>query len=104
MLFFGHVVSEKGISPDSKKVEALQNVAPPPNAAEVRNHLSSAESNGQWTQEEQIFFRTPESSIVDQDHFGIQSELSLIATTLVSDHLCETPFELRRKLCYEKLP
>jgi len=35
MLFFGHVFSEKGMSPDPKKVEARQNVAPPTNASEV---------------------------------------------------------------------
>ena len=33
MLFFGHVFSEKSMSPDPKKVEALQNVAPPTNAS-----------------------------------------------------------------------
>ena len=42
MLFFGHVFSEKGMSADPKKVEALQNVAPPINASEVRSLLSSA--------------------------------------------------------------
>ena len=42
MLFFGRVFSEKGMLPDPKKVEALQNVAPPTNAPEVRSLLSSA--------------------------------------------------------------
>lgn len=42
MLFFGHVFSEKGMSPDPRKVEALQNVAPPTNVTEVRSLLSSA--------------------------------------------------------------
>ena len=42
MLFFGHVFSENGLSPDPKKVEALQRVAPPTNVAEVRSLLSSA--------------------------------------------------------------
>ena len=42
MLFFGHVFSENGLSPDPKKVEALQRVAPPTNASEVRSLLSSA--------------------------------------------------------------
>ena len=42
MLFFGHVFSEKGMSPDPKKVEALQNVVPPTNVSEVRSLLSSA--------------------------------------------------------------
>lgn len=42
MLFFGHVFSEKGMSPDPKKVEALQLVAPPTNVSEVRSLLSSA--------------------------------------------------------------
>ena len=36
VLFFGHVFSAKGMSPDPKKVEALQNVAPPTNVSEVR--------------------------------------------------------------------
>ena len=79
MLFFGHVFSEKGMSPDPKKVEALQNVAPPTNASEVRSLLSSAAfcsrfikdfalitrplrqltcdgAKWQWTQEEQVSF------------------------------------------------
>ena len=79
MLFFGHVFSEKGMSPDPKKVEALQNVAPPTNASEVRSLLSSAAFcsrfvkefaliarplrqltcdgvKWQWTQEEQLSF------------------------------------------------
>ena len=42
MLFFGHVFSEKGMSPDPKKVEALENVTPPTNASEVRSLLSFA--------------------------------------------------------------
>ena len=42
MLFFGHVFSDKGISPDPRKVEALQSVAPPTNVTEVRSLLSSA--------------------------------------------------------------
>ena len=42
MLFFGHVFSEQGMSPDPKKVEALQNVVPPTNVSEVRSLLSSA--------------------------------------------------------------
>ena len=42
MLFFGHVFSENGLSPDPKKVEALQRVAPPTNVSEVRSLLSSA--------------------------------------------------------------
>ena len=42
MLFFGHVFSEKGMSPDPRKVEALQNVTPPTNASEVRSLLSFA--------------------------------------------------------------
>ena len=41
MLFFGHVFSEKGMSPDPKKVEALQNVAPPTNASEVYEAFSA---------------------------------------------------------------
>ena len=79
MLFFDHVFSEKGMSPDPKKVEALQNVAPPTNASEVRSLLSSAAfcsrfikdlalitrplrqltcdgAKWQWTQEEQLSF------------------------------------------------
>ena len=42
MLFFGHVFSGEGISPDPKKVEALRNAAPPTNVTEVRSLLSSA--------------------------------------------------------------
>ena len=42
MLFFGHVFSEKGMSPDPRKVEALQSVTPPTNVSEVRSLLSSA--------------------------------------------------------------
>lgn len=42
MLFFGHVFSEQGMSPDPRKVEALQSVAPPTNVSEVRSLLSSA--------------------------------------------------------------
>ena len=42
MLFFGHVFSENRLSPDPKKVEALQRVAPPTNVSEVRSLLSSA--------------------------------------------------------------
>jgi len=79
MLFFGHVFSEKGVSPHSKKVEALQNVAPPTNASEVRRLFSSTAfcsrfikdfalitrplrqltcdgARWQWTQEEQLSF------------------------------------------------
>ena len=79
MLFFGHVFSEKGMSPDQKKGEALQNVAPPINTCEVRSLLSSAAfcsrfikdfalitrplrqltcdgTRWQWTQEEQLSF------------------------------------------------
>ena len=48
MLFFGHVFSEKGMSPDPKKVEALQNVTPPTNASEVRSLLSSAAFSSQF--------------------------------------------------------
>ena len=42
MLFCGHVFSEKGMSPDPKKVEALKNVVPPTSVSEVRSLLSSA--------------------------------------------------------------
>jgi len=42
MLFFGHAFSKKSMSPDPKKFEALQNVAPPTKASEVRSLLSSA--------------------------------------------------------------
>ena len=42
MLFFGHVFSGSGISPDPKKIEALQTVSPPKNVTEVRSLLSSA--------------------------------------------------------------
>ena len=42
MLFFGHVFSENGLSPDPQKVEALQHVDPPTNVSEVRSLLSPA--------------------------------------------------------------
>ena len=42
MLFYGHVFSEKGMSPNPRKVEALQSVAPPTSVSEVRSLLSSA--------------------------------------------------------------
>ena len=42
MLFFGHVFSERGMSPDPRKGEALQSIAPPTNVSEVRILLSSA--------------------------------------------------------------
>ena len=42
MLFFGHVFSERGISPDPRNVEALQSVALPTNVSEIQSILSSA--------------------------------------------------------------
>ena len=42
MLFFGHVLSEKGMSPDARKVESLQSVALLTNVSEVQSLLSSA--------------------------------------------------------------
>jgi len=42
MLFFGHIFSESGISPDPAKVATLQAVPPPTNVTEVRSLLSSA--------------------------------------------------------------
>ena len=42
LLFFGHVFSENGLSPDPKKVEALQRVVPPTNVSKVCSLLSSA--------------------------------------------------------------
>ena len=68
MLFFGHVFSEKGMSPDPKKVEALENVAPPTAAfcsrfikdfALITRTLRQLTCDGarwQWTQEEQLSF------------------------------------------------
>ena len=44
MSFFGHVVSEKRMSPDPRMVVTLQNVTPPTNVSEVRGLLSSAAS------------------------------------------------------------
>ena len=42
MLFYGHIFSEEGMSPDPKKVEALQSVNAPKNVTEVRSLFSSA--------------------------------------------------------------
>ena len=42
MLFFGHIFSGEGVSPDPKKVEAMQSAHAPSNASEVRSLLSSA--------------------------------------------------------------
>ena len=91
MLFFGHVFSEKGMSPDSKKVEVLQNVAPPTNASEVRSLLSSAEfcsrfikdlitrplrqlpydkAMWQWTQEEQLSFERLKAALSTKTTLG----------------------------------
>ena len=79
MLFFGHVFSKNGMSPDPRKVETLQSVAPPTTVSEVRSLLSSAAFcsrlikdfviitkplrqltcdgvSWQWTQEEQSSF------------------------------------------------
>ena len=39
---FGHIFSGEGVSPDPKKVEALQSANAPSNASEVRSLLSSA--------------------------------------------------------------
>ena len=41
ILFFGHIFDKKGMSPDLKKVEALQMTEAPSNATEVRSLLSS---------------------------------------------------------------
>ena len=93
MLFFGHVFSEKGMPPDPKKVKALQNVAPPTNASEVRSLLSSAAfcsrlikdfalitrplrqltSDGarwQWTQEEQLSFERLKAALSTKTTLG----------------------------------
>ena len=39
LAFFGYVFSEKGMSADPKKVEAIKNAAPPSSASEVRSFL-----------------------------------------------------------------
>ena len=93
MLFFGHVFSEKGMSPDPKKVEALQNIAPPINASEVRSLLSSAAfcsrfikdfalitrplrqltcdgTRWQWTQEEQLSFERLKEALSTKTTLG----------------------------------
>ena len=93
MLFFGHVFSEKGMSPDPKKVEALQNVAPPINASEVRSLLSSTAfcsrfikdfalitrplrqltcdgTRWQWTQEEQLSFERLKEALLTKTTLG----------------------------------
>ena len=41
ILFFGHIFDKKGMTPDPKKVEALQMTEAPSNASEVRSFLSS---------------------------------------------------------------
>ena len=93
MLFFGHVFSEKGMSPDPKKVDALQNVGPPTNASEVRSLLSSAAFcsrfikdfalitrplrqltcegvRWQWTQEEQLSFERLKAALSTKTTLG----------------------------------
>ena len=94
MLFFGHVFSEKGMSPDLKKVEALQNVLhQPTNTSEVRSLLSSAAfcsqfikdfalitrplqqltcdgARWQWTQEEQLSFERLKAALSTKTTLG----------------------------------
>lgn len=93
MLFFGHVFSEKGMSPDPRKVEALQSVAPPTNVSEVRSLLSSAAFcsrfikdfalitrplrqltcdgiKWQWTQEEQSSFESLQAALSTKTTLG----------------------------------
>ena len=93
MLFFGHVFFEKGMSPDPKKVQALQNVVPPTNVSEVRSLFSSAAfcsrfiknfalitrplrqltCNGvkwQWTEEEQSSFECLKAALSSKPTLG----------------------------------
>ena len=93
MLFFGRVFSKKGMSPDPKKVEALQNVARPTNASEVRSLLSSAAfcsrfikdfalitrplrqltcdwAKWQWTQEQQLSFERLKAALSTKTTLG----------------------------------
>ena len=93
MLFFGHVFSEKGMSPDPRKVEALQSVAPPTSVSEVRSLLSSAAFcsrfikdfaaitrplrqltcdgvKWQWTQEEQSSFERLKAALSTKTTLG----------------------------------
>ena len=93
MLFFGHVLSKKGMSPDPKKVEALQNVAPPTNPSEVQSLLSSTAfcsqvikdfalvtrplrqltcdgARWQWTQEEQLSFECLKAALLTKTTLG----------------------------------
>ena len=81
------------MSPDPKKVEALQNVAPPTNASEVRSLLSSAAfcsrfikdfalitrplqqltcdgARWQWTQEEQLSFERLKAALSTKTTLG----------------------------------
>ena len=57
MLFFGHVFSVKGMSPDPKEIQALQNVAPPTNASEVLSRLSSAAFCARFTKDFALIIR-----------------------------------------------
>ncbi len=41
-MFFGFVFSDKGISPDPKKVAAIQNASPPTSTSAVRSFLGMA--------------------------------------------------------------
>ena len=93
MFFFGHVFSEKGMSPDPRKVEALQSVAPPTSVSEVRSLLRSAAFcssfikdfeaitrplrqltcdgvKWQWTQEEQSSFERLKAALSTKTTLG----------------------------------
>ena len=93
MLFFGHVFSEKGMSPDPRKVEALRSVAPPTSVSEIRSLLSSAAFcsrfikdfaaitrplrqltcdgvKWQWTQEEQSSFERLKAALSTKTTLG----------------------------------
>ena len=122
MLFFGHVFSDKGMSPDPRKVEALQNAAPPTTTAEVRSLLSSAAfcsrfikdfavitrplrlltcdgAKWQWTEEEQSSFERLKAALSTKTTLGYFDPEK--PTTIFADG---SPIGLGAVLTQEDLP